>query len=79
MSDFCQLFRSRLFPATVLQPESVFTFRTLELYGHLAVELKLSAQDFCRALTSMTDSIIPESVPVSSPVENLFTPFLTIR
>ncbi|KII82921.1 hypothetical protein PLICRDRAFT_83984, partial [Plicaturopsis crispa FD-325 SS-3] len=63
--DFCgcerreskrvQLLRHRLFPATVANPKTAVSFRLLEHYDLLALETKISAFGYYRALALRTD------------------------
>jgi len=72
--DFCgcrpgyghlkQLLGSRLFPATSMQPKTIFTFRALRLFDILSLESKVTAYQFCAAATRLTDDLIPSSVKV---------------
>ena len=51
-----QLLRSSLFPATVAQPRTAFTFDVLELFHHQTLQGKTTAWDFYNALAHFTDN-----------------------
>lgn len=51
-----QLLRSRLFPATVLQPQSAATFEVLKFFELLSYESKCSAFEFYQTLSRLTDN-----------------------
>ncbi|EEB94303.1 hypothetical protein MPER_06900, partial [Moniliophthora perniciosa FA553] len=50
-----QLLRSRLYPATVVEPTTAFTFRMLEFFHDLTLQGKVSVYDFYHALETRTD------------------------
>ncbi|EEB93806.1 hypothetical protein MPER_07494, partial [Moniliophthora perniciosa FA553] len=50
-----QLMRSRLYPATVVEPMTVFTFRVLEFFHDLTLQGKVTSYDFYHALETRTD------------------------
>ncbi|KAK7019222.1 hypothetical protein VNI00_018122 [Paramarasmius palmivorus] len=51
-----QLMRARLYPATVAEPHTAFTFRTLSYFHHLTTQGKVSLYDFYRTLEKRTDA-----------------------
>lgn len=55
-SHTTQLLRSRLFPATVVQPRTAATFRSLEMFELLTYEAKTTAWEFCKTLARLTDN-----------------------
>ena len=59
-----QLMRAELFPATMKQPTTVFTFRLLRQFHLLHLEGKISAYDFIGALRRMSDNAFPQRIPV---------------
>jgi hypothetical protein len=61
-----QLFRMRLFPSSVEQPQTTFTFSLLEYFQIDALECKTSASNFFNKLRRLTDNWFPETVPVSA-------------
>ncbi|KAK7022765.1 hypothetical protein VNI00_016968 [Paramarasmius palmivorus] len=50
-----QLMRSRLYPATTVEPMTAFTFRMLEFFHDLTLQGKVSVYDFYHALETRTD------------------------
>lgn len=61
-----QLLRAQYFPATVVNPKSAATFRSLEVFELLSYESKASAFEFYQALARLTDNtgIDPPKVSV---------------
>jgi len=59
-----QLMRAKLFPATMTQPSTAFTFQVLKQFHLLHLEGKLSAYDFIGALRLISDSAFPQRVAV---------------
>jgi hypothetical protein len=59
-----QLLRSRLFPASVSNPSTAFTFRLLTYFHIDSVECKTSALSFFSKLRRLTNDSSPDSVPV---------------
>jgi hypothetical protein len=51
-----QLLRSRLYPATVVQPQSAATFEVLKLFELLSYESKSSAFEVYQTLSRLTDN-----------------------
>jgi hypothetical protein len=51
-----QLLRRHLFPATLLDPHTAFTFRALNFFHKLTLHGKVTAYDFYRAIESRTDA-----------------------
>lgn len=64
-SVLVQLTRSRLFPATVQRPETLFTFSVLDNFHMLSLTSKIPAYDYWNALVNLTDHVFPKNVPVS--------------
>jgi hypothetical protein len=60
-----QLIRARLFPATLDQPESAFTFRLLDDFHAHTLSSKKSSYAYHDALQKRTDAAFPQDVPVS--------------
>ena len=65
-----QLLRSRLFPASISKPSTVFTFRVLNYFHIDSVECKTSASSFFSKLRRLTNNSSPDSVPVSFLVDH---------
>lgn len=59
-----QLLRNRLFPASVSNPSTAFTFGVLSYFHIDSVECKTSASSFFSKLRRLTNSSNPDSVPV---------------
>ena len=59
-----QLFRDCLFPASLDQPASAFTFAVLDHFYIDAMECKTAAHSFFRKLCRMTNNAFPNNVPV---------------
>ena len=60
-----QLTCSRLFPATIERPETLFTFDILDHFHTLNLTSKILAYDYWDALVKQTDHVFPKSIPVS--------------
>jgi CxC2 like cysteine cluster associated with KDZ transposases len=60
-----QLTRSRLFPATIEQPETAISFNVIRQFHIQSFESKKSVFDFVGALRRMTNNVRTELVPVS--------------
>jgi len=58
--------RAELFPATMNQPTTAFTFRVLRQFHLHHLEGKESAYDFIGALRRMSDNAFPQRIPVRS-------------
>ena len=59
-----QLMRAKLFPATMTQPTTAFTFQVLKQFHILHLEGKLSAYDFIGALRRLSDNAFPQRTAV---------------
>jgi hypothetical protein len=59
-----QLLRSRLFPATFINPKTAFTFEVLDDFRLDALECNTSALNFMSKLTRRTNETFPGIVPV---------------
>jgi len=69
-----QLMRAQVFPASVNQPTTAFTFQVLRQFHLYHLESKESVHDFVGALRRLTDNTFPQTVPVCcSPIINLAT------
>jgi hypothetical protein len=55
----------RLYPSSVDQPQTAFTFTLLEYFQIDGLECKTSASNFFNKLRRLTDNWFPERVPVS--------------
>jgi len=64
-SDIEQLCHACLFPATVKQPKTVFTFAALKEFHAHTLASKKSAYDHYKALQCQMDAAFPSNVPVS--------------
>lgn len=54
-----------LVPATHVRPSTAYTFDVLNLFQEFNLTSKVSAYDFCNSYRFQTDSVMPQSVPVS--------------
>lgn len=61
-----QLARMELFPATIEQPETVFTFGLLRDYHKHTLSSKKSTHDYHKALVRLTSAAFPQDIPVSN-------------
>lgn len=59
-----QLLRSSLFPTTIAQPRTAFTFEVLELFHHQTLQGKTTAWDFYNAIMHVTDNVGINPPPV---------------
>ena len=66
VTDNCseQLMRTWLFPTTIPQPTTAFTFRILQQFYIHHLESQESAYDFVGSLCCLTDNAFAYSVPV---------------
>jgi hypothetical protein len=65
--------RLGLYPASIERPETAFTFSLLDYFQVDAVECKTSANNFYNKLRRLTNSLFPDTVPVShSSTSNVF-------
>lgn len=64
-SKWQQLFDARLFPGTVTDPGTAYTFRLMREYEVHSVASKKNARDYTKALAQLADRQFPEQVPVS--------------
>jgi hypothetical protein len=60
-----QLLHARLFPATLDQPKTAFTFTILKQFSMHNIQSKCGAFDFMLSLRRLTDNKFTEDVPVS--------------
>lgn len=61
-----QLWRSGLWPATFVRPQTVFTCHVLRQFHHLTLQSKLTAHDFYATLRRMTNNAFFYDVKVSA-------------
>jgi hypothetical protein len=59
-----QLLRHRLFPSTVLRPQTAFTFNVLDEFLIDSLECKTSASSFYSKLRRLTNNAFPDILPV---------------
>jgi len=59
-----QLFDADLFPATVAEPQTAFTFRLLRDWQIMTLQSKITAYHYIRALRRLTDNVFTGNVPV---------------
>lgn len=59
-----QLLRHRLFPSTVVKPQTAFTFNVLDEFLIDSLECKTSAFSFYSKLRRLTDNAFPDALPV---------------
>ncbi|KAL0574400.1 hypothetical protein V5O48_007558 [Marasmius crinis-equi] len=71
-----QLFRSQLFPATVITPHTAFTFRSIKLLHSLTLHGKLTTYDFYRSIETATDTAGINGAPTRGGVGSLLDPDL---
>ena len=64
---YAQLLRLGLYPASIERPETAFTFSLLDYFEVDGVECKTSANNFYNKLRRLTNSLFPQTVPVSTP------------
>lgn len=64
-SQELQLVNHRIYPATIKEPETGFTFDVLRHFQHVHLASKTSAYDYHQGLMKITNAINPASVPVS--------------
>jgi hypothetical protein len=72
MSQYEQLLRAGLFPATFKQIETLFTFSVLDNFLTDNLECKTAAQQYYSKLQSITSIMFPDHVPVSQIVAMIF-------
>ena len=60
-----QLFSLQLWPATLAEPNTIFTFALLDDYHHHSLASRKSAHDYWQVLCRKTSYGFPEAVPVS--------------
>ena len=63
---FTQLLRARIFPGSVSQPRTAYTFAVLNLWHKSALEATINAYDFNKILCCLTDEDFPVEVKVNS-------------
>lgn len=65
-----QLLRSRIFPSTVIRPQTGFTFDVLDHFLIDALECKTSARSFYQKICRFSNNAFPDSLPVSLSTTN---------
>ncbi len=65
MDKWTQLFMLDLFPSTVREPQSAFTFELLRQYEMLVTQAQVTAHQFMKSLRRLTDNVFTGNVPVS--------------
>lgn len=65
-----QLLRERLFPATIINPQTAFTFDVLDEFLIDSLECKTSASSFYQKLRRMTSNAFPDALPVRFSILN---------
>lgn len=63
-SKWHQLFDADLFPATVADPQSAFTFHLLRDWQVMTLQSKVTAYHYIHALCHLTDNVFTGNVPV---------------
>ncbi|RXW12071.1 hypothetical protein EST38_g13783 [Candolleomyces aberdarensis] len=61
--EHLQLMHSKLFPATITQPSTAFTFNLLKNWSMHTLTSKKSAHDYQDALCKLTNPVFPHEVP----------------
>ena len=56
LENYRQLLRVGWYPASVLRPQTVFTFDLLDTYHKILLQGKLNLYDFYNAITQKTDN-----------------------
>ena len=59
-----QLLRHRLFPSTILRPQTAFSFNVLDEFLVDSLECKTSASSFYSKLRRLTNNAFPDTLPV---------------
>lgn len=55
-TDWQQLLRARLYPATTARPTTAFTFRLLDLFQQLTLQAKANIYDLHKTMGRITDN-----------------------
>ena len=63
LPDYLRLLRNGLFPASIAQPRTVFTFRVLHDYDLLNLETKATPQRYLAKLQRLTTDLFPDALP----------------
>ena len=61
--EYLQLLELGLYPASITQPRTVFTFRVLDDYDLLNLETKATPQRYLAKLQRLTTSLFPDALP----------------
>ncbi|KAG2050555.1 hypothetical protein BDR06DRAFT_983961 [Suillus hirtellus] len=61
--QYLQLLKAGLFPASISQPQTAFTFNVLDNFLIDALKCKTSASSFFQKLRHLTNNAFPDSVP----------------
>ncbi|KAE9384478.1 hypothetical protein BT96DRAFT_790747, partial [Gymnopus androsaceus JB14] len=62
-NKWCQLFEANLFPATVQQPQTAFTFSLLHHWQITMLQSKITAYHYLRSLHCLMDNVFTGNVP----------------
>lgn len=65
-SKWHQLFAANLLPATVNDPQTMFTFRVLRHWQIQTLQSNITGYDYVHSLRRMTDNVFTGNIPVSS-------------
>ncbi|KAG2126994.1 hypothetical protein BD769DRAFT_1628332 [Suillus cothurnatus] len=63
LQQYLQLLKAGLFPASISQPQTAFTFDALDNFLIDALECKTSASSFFQTLQHLTNNAFPDTVP----------------
>ena len=63
-SDAIQLSNAQLFPATIVRPQTAFSFAVLDHFHQLTLSSKISLFDYYDSLTKLTEPTFPQDVSV---------------
>jgi hypothetical protein len=74
-----QLLQARLFPSTVKDPKSAFTFSVLKHQSLFHLQSKSSAYDYHAVLQRLTDNTFTSDVPVSFLIVYAVKRYLIVR
>ncbi|KAJ8088246.1 hypothetical protein PM082_022318, partial [Marasmius tenuissimus] len=72
LDKWTRLFKSDLFPSTVTDPQSAFTFRLLRHYSLFTLQAKITPYDYIKAIRRLTDNVFTGNVP------NLYKQFMIV-
>jgi len=66
LDKWTKLFMSDFFPSTVVDPQSVFTFRLLRQFSILTLQSKITPYDYMKSIRRLTDNVFTGNVPAST-------------